>query len=58
MAKSSYFWVKIRYEKEIRVHVPNEDVAKAKAMHDFIEDVKNIKENDLRIIHVVTSEDR
>mgnify|MGYP007090448617 CR=1 FL=1 len=58
MAKTSNYWVKVRYEKEIRVHVVNEEIAKVKAMHDFLTELPNISEKDLRIIHVETSEDR
>ena len=58
MAKTSNYWVKVRYEKEIRVHVVNEEIAKVKAMHDFLTELTNISEKDLRIIHVETSEDR
>lgn len=58
MAKTSNYWVKVRYEKEIRVHVVNEEIAKVKAMHDFLVELPNISEKDLRIIHVETSEDR
>jgi hypothetical protein len=58
MAKTSNYWVKVRYEKEIRVHVVTEEIAKIKAMHDFLTELPNISEKDLRIIHVVTSEDR
>lgn len=58
MAKTSNYWVKVRYEKEIRVHVVTEEIAKVKAMHDFITELPNISEKDLRIIHVETSEDR
>jgi hypothetical protein len=58
MAKTSNYWVKVRYEKEIRVHVVNEEIAKVKAMHDFLTELSNISEKDLRIIHVETSEDR
>jgi hypothetical protein len=55
---SSNYWVKLRYETEIRVHTPNEEIAKQKAMHDFIERLPGISAEDLRIIHVETSEDR
>jgi hypothetical protein len=58
MAKTSNYWVKVRYEKEIRVHVVTEEIAKIKAMHDFLTELPNISEKDLRIIHVETSEDR
>lgn len=58
MAKTSNYWVKVRYKKEIRVHVVTEEVAKVKAMHDFLNELPNISEKDLRIIHVKTSEDR
>ena len=58
MAKTSNYWVKVRYEKEIRVHVVTEEIAKVKAMHDFLTELPNISEKDLRIIHVETSEDR
>jgi len=58
MAKLYNYWVKVRYEKEIRVHVVTEEVAKVKAMHDFLTELPNISEKDLRIIHVETSEDR
>jgi len=60
MAKllSSFYWVKVRYEKELRVHCPNETIAKDKAMHDFINGLPGISADDLRIIHVEQSEDR
>ena len=58
MAKTFNYWVKVRYEKEIRVHVVTEEIAKIKAMHDFLTELPNISEKDLRIIHVETSEDR
>ena len=57
MAKQNY-WVKIRLEKELHVHVPNENIAKDKAMEDFINGLPGISADDLRIIHVETSEDR
>jgi hypothetical protein len=58
MAKSSNYWVKLRYEKEVRVYVASEAIAKAKAMHDFLNELPNISEKDLRIMYVETSEDR
>jgi hypothetical protein len=57
MNKQNY-WVKIRYETEIRVHCPNENVAKDHAMELFLAALPNVNANDLRIIHVETSEDR
>ena len=55
---SSYYWVKIRYEKEIRVHCPTEQIAKDHAMERFINGLPGISADDLRIIHVEQSEDR
>ena len=57
MSKQNY-WVKIRYETEIRVSCPNEQVAKDHAMERFIAGLPGINADDLRIIHVETSEDR
>ena len=57
MTKQNY-WVKIRLEKEFRVHVPNENIAKDHAMERFIAGLPGISADDLRIIHVETSEDR
>lgn len=57
MSKQNY-WVKIRYETEIRVHCPNENVAKDYAMERFLAGLPGISADDLRIIHVETSEDR
>ena len=52
------YWVKIRLEQELRVHCPNETIAKDHAMERFIAGLPGISANDLRIIHVETSEDR
>jgi hypothetical protein len=57
MSKQNY-WVKIRYETELRVHCPNENVAKDHAMERFLAGLPGISADDLRIIHVETSEDR
>jgi len=57
MNKQNY-WVKIRYETEIRVHCPNENVAKDHAMEKFIANLPGINADDLRIMYVETSEDR
>ena len=57
MTKQNY-WVKIRLEQEIRVHCPNEDVARYHAMDRFIAGLPGISADDLRIIHIETSEDR
>ena len=57
MTKQNY-WVKIRLEQELRVHCPNEDVARDHAMERFINGLPGISADDLRIIHIETSEDR
>ena len=57
MTKQNY-WVKIRLEKEFRVYVSNENIAKDHAMERFIAGLPGISADDLRIIHVETSEDR
>jgi hypothetical protein len=55
---SSFYWVKVRYEKEIRVKCPNENVARDHAMELFINGLPGISADDLRVIHVEQSEDR
>jgi hypothetical protein len=56
--KNKNYWVKIRYEQEVRVHVPSEQVAKDHAMERFIAGLPGISAKDLRIMYIETSEDR
>ncbi len=56
--KKQNYWVKIRYEQEVRVHVPSEQVAKDHAMERFIAGLPGVSAKDLRIMYIETSEDR